>query len=361
MDQLRRAAISFPMLGENFSVCPPASFQLLGRTVYLYGIIIAVGFLLAILYNARRNCKLFGVAKDDLYDALIAAVPLGIIGARLYYCLSFKDASGANPYLQDPVSILRIWEGGLAIYGGVIGGALGMLLTAWRKKISLGALLDMGGMGLLIGQAIGRWGNFTNREAFGWSENVDTLFCRMGLTVPGYQTFYVHPTFLYESLWNVIGFLALHFWTKKHRRRFDGQIFVLYLAWYGLGRMLIEGLRTDSLWLVPGKIRISQLLAAVTFVIAVALLLVFGRKKDRVLYAERAPKEDPLPAEAEKGEDVEEETDDAEEAPAEEAETGDEAAEETEAAPEGALEEVDETENTAADTAEDTSNKTKEE
>lgn len=293
IDQLRQATISFPLLGENFSVCPPASFQLFGRTIYLYGVIIAIGFFLAILYSARRSCKLFGVSSDDLYDALIAAVPLGIIGARLYYCLTFKDWTGANPYLQDPVSILRIWEGGLAIYGGVIGGALGMVLTAWRKKLSLGALLDCGGMGLLIGQAIGRWGNFTNREAYGWSENVDKLFCRMGLTVPGYETFYVHPTFLYESLWNVIGFLALHFWTKKHRRRFDGEVFLLYLAWYGLGRMLIEGLRTDSLWLVPGVIRISQLLAAVTLLVSIVLLLVLGRKKDRVLYAERRAQEEP--------------------------------------------------------------------
>ena len=313
MDQLRQATISFPMLGEGFSVCPPASFQVFGRTIYLYGLIIAIGFLLAIYYNARRNCKLFGVSKDDLYDALIAAVPLGIVCARLYYCLSYKDASGANPYLQDPVSILRIWEGGLAIYGGVIGGVLGMVLTAWRKKISLGALLDMGGMGLLIGQAIGRWGNFTNREAFGWSENVDRIFCRMGLTVPGHETFYVHPTFLYESIWNVIGFLILHFWTRRHRRRFDGQVFLLYLAWYGLGRMFIESLRTDSLWLVPGAIRISQLLAAVTLVISVALLLLFGRKKDRVLYAERAPKDDPVPEEQK-----EEDTETAEEAAPEE-------------------------------------------
>ena len=315
MDQLRQATISFPMFGEGFSVCPPASFQLFGRTIYLYGVIIAVGFFLAILYSVRRSGKLFGVSSDDLYDSLIAAVPLGIIGARLYYCLTFKDASGANPYLQDPVSILKIWEGGLAIYGGVIGGALGMILTAWRKKISLGALVDCGGMGLLIGQAVGRWGNFTNREAYGWSENVDKLFCRMGLTVPGYETFYVHPTFLYESLWNVIGFLGLHFWTKRHRRRFDGEVFLLYLAWYGLGRMLIEGLRTDSLWLVPGVIRISQLLAAVTLIVSVVLLVVFGRKKNRVLWAERRPKDETAqtrkkcPDESARGEDGVLETD----------------------------------------------------
>ncbi len=149
----------------------------------------------------------------------------------------------------------------------------------------------------------------------------------MGLTVPGHETFYVHPTFLYESLWNVIGFLALHFWTKRHRRRFDGEVFLLYLAWYGLGRMLIESLRTDSLWLVPGAIRISQLLAAVTLAVSVVLLIVLGRKKNRLLWAETRPKEDPAPpvehteetkdgsAEEASQEPAEEETEEPEEEP----------------------------------------------
>lgn len=287
MNQLRQAVISFPMLGENFSVCPPASFTLFGREFYLYGVIIAIGFLLAIWYCCKYTCPRVGINSDNLFDALYLAVPLGIICARLYFCFTYHDADGSNPYLADPKSFLYIWEGGLAIYGGVIGGALGVFIASRIKKIPVGTYLDACGSGLLIGQFIGRWGNFTNREAFGWTENVDKVFCRMGLTVPGFDTYYVHPTFLYESLWNFIGFLLLHFWMKKERRRFDGQNFVMYLGWYGLGRMFIEGVRTDSLWLVPGVIRISQLLAAVTLVAAIILLAVLCRKKDRVLYVQR--------------------------------------------------------------------------
>ena len=288
MNQLRRAAISFPLFGEDFSICPPASFSFLGKEIYFYGVLIALGFALAVIYAMRRSRPVFGIKSDDVIDMLLCAVPLAVIGARLYYCLTYKDADGSNPYLSDPVSMIYIWKGGLAIYGGVIGAALGVVIICRAKKISTGAMLDVGGLGLLIGQAVGRWGNFMNREAFGWSEKVDSLFCRMGLTVPGYDTFYVHPTFLYESLWNALGLLWLHIYSKKCRRRFDGQLFVIYIGWYGLGRMLIEGLRTDSLWLVPGVIRVSQLLAAITLVAAIALLIIFGRKKDRVLWVDKA-------------------------------------------------------------------------
>ena len=287
MSQLRQAAISFPMFGENFSVCPSATFTLFGHEFYFYGAIIAVGFLLAIWYCCKYTCPRVGVSSDDLFDALYAAVPLGIICARLYYCLTYHDAAGNNPYLEDPVTMLYVWHGGLAIYGGVIGGALGIFIVSRVKKIPMGAYLDASASGLLIGQLVGRWGNFMNREAFGWTENVDKVFCRMGLTVPGYETFYVHPTFLYESLWNFVGFVGLHFWLKKDKRRFDGQAFVLYMGWYGLGRMIIEGVRTDSLWLVPDVIRVSQLLAAITLVAAVILLVLLCRKKDRVLWVQK--------------------------------------------------------------------------
>lgn len=287
MEQLRQAAISFPMFGENFSICPSASFTLFGKEIYLYGVIIALGFVLAIVYCVKVVCPRFGLASDDMYDMLLAAVPLGIIGARLYYCLTYKNALGINPYLEDPVSMLYIWNGGLAIYGGVIGGVIGIALVSKLKKIRFGAMLDVAAFAVLIGQTVGRWGNFFNREAFGWTENINTVFCRMGLTVPGEETFYVHPTFLYESLWNLIGFIGLHVFSKRVRRRFDGQVAVMYFAWYGFGRMLIEGLRTDSLWLIPDKIRISQLLAGITFVAALVVLLLACRKKDRVLWAEK--------------------------------------------------------------------------
>ena len=278
MNLLRDAAISFPMFGEDFSINPPASFTLFGHTFYFYGAIIALGFLLAVWYCCRR-CRQFGITPDDIIDMLILALPLAIVGARLYYCLTYKNSDGVNPYFQDPVTILYIWEGGLAIYGGIIGAVIGVILTCRRKHISIGAMLDVGAFGLLIGQAIGRWGNFMNREAFGWTENVDQVFCRMGLTLPGQETFYVHPTFLYESLWNALGLLLLHLFSKKCTRKYDGQIFILYIGWYGLGRAFIEGLRTDSLWLIPDVLRISQGVAILSVLAAIILLWVNGRVK----------------------------------------------------------------------------------
>jgi phosphatidylglycerol:prolipoprotein diacylglycerol transferase len=163
---------------------------------------------------------------------------------------------------------LYIWKGGLAIYGGVIGAALGIVVFSLVKKIKVGAVLDLTSLGFLIGQSIGRWGNFFNREAFGAETD---SFLRMGLTnkISGQITYY-HPTFLYESLWNALGFVLLHFLSKK--RKFDGQIALGYLAWYGLGRTFIEGLRMDSLYW--GNFRVSQLLAAGTCFIGVALLMV---------------------------------------------------------------------------------------
>lgn len=165
------------------------------------------------------------------------------------------------------MSILYIWQGGLAIYGGVIGAAIGILVFCKIRKIKIGAVLDLVALGFLIGQVLGRWGNFFNREAFG-SETDG--FLRMGL----YNTFtgvteYHHPTFFYESIWNLLGFVVLH--VLSRRRQFDGQIALGYVAWYGLGRTVIERLRTDSLYW--GSIRVSQMLAALTCVAAVAILI----------------------------------------------------------------------------------------
>lgn len=272
---LPNAAISFPMLGD-WSINPGTSFSLFGLTIHWYGVVIALGFLLAVIYACRRAPHL-GLTSDEVIDVLLLAVPLGIVGARLYFCLTYQNADGVNPYLQNPISMLYIWKGGLAIYGGVIGAVLGLYIVCRYKRLSTGAMLDTTCFGLLIGQCVGRWGNFFNREAFGWSEHVDRIFCRMGLTVPGQEIIYVHPTFLYESLWNLLGFLLLHLWSKKHRRIFDGQHFCLYLAWYGLGRFFIESLRTDSLTI--GPFRISQLLAAGTCVGALVFMAVFTTRR----------------------------------------------------------------------------------
>ena len=261
--------ISFPLFGLTLD--PGKGFAIGPLNIHYYGIIIAVGLMLAVIYGWARR-KEFGIKEDDLTDGVLWVVPFAIICARLYYCVFRWE----EDYAADPITVLYIWKGGLAIYGGVIGAAIGVVVhCAWRK-IKLPALLDLVALGFLIGQAIGRWGNFFNREAFGGETDV---FIKMGLlnSVTG-KVEYHHPTFLYESLWNAAGFAMLHFLSKK--RQYDGQIALGYVAWYGLGRTLIEGLRTDSLYW--GPFRISQLLAAISCVAALAVLLIMAfRKHDR--------------------------------------------------------------------------------
>lgn len=253
--------ITFPNLGIAINPSRVA-FNLFGKDVYWYGIIIALGFVLAVVYATRR-AKQFGLTEDRILDMLFVAVPASIICARLYYCVFYWER-----YADDPISVLYIWEGGIAIYGAVIGAVVSVLLYCKVKKVPFGPLADIGALGLLIGQMIGRWGNFINREAFGAA--TDSFF-KMGLQDALGNVTYYHPTFLYESLWNLVGFVILHFYSKK--RRFDGEIFADYVGWYGLGRLWVEGLRTDSLYLFDTGIRVSQLVAGVTFVLAAAYLL----------------------------------------------------------------------------------------
>ena len=258
------SVISFPSLG--IEVDPARGFSLGPLSINFYGLIIACGLLLAVVYGCTR-AKQFGLRQDDILDGVLWVTPFAILCARAYYCIFQWEI-----YADDPISVLYIWKGGLAIYGGVLGAALGVIVFTRIKRIKLGAVLDIVSLGFLIGQALGRWGNFFNREAFGAA--TDSVL-RMGLynTVTGKTEFY-HPTFLYESLWNAAGFLLLHFLSK--RRRYDGQIALGYVAWYGLGRAFIEGLRMDSLmW---GPFRVSQLLAAVSFLAAVVTLLVLHFK-----------------------------------------------------------------------------------
>ena len=262
---MREAIISFPFLG--LTVDPPYCIEIGGFCIYYYGIIIAVGFLLAVLYASRVH-KRFDISMDDVYDYIIWGVIAGVICARLYYCITFTDEAGVHTYLRDPAAMLRIRDGGLAIYGGVIGAVLALIVRSRMKKQSVFPILDVMSFGFLIGQLVGRWGNFFNREAYGYETDV---FCRMGLTLGG-ATVYVHPTFLYESLWNLLGLILLHFHAKKHRK-WQGQYFLAYLIWYGFGRAAIEGLRSDSLWLVPGVIRISQLLGLVSALAALVLYI----------------------------------------------------------------------------------------
>ena len=273
--------IRFPGLGIEVNPDPVlVSFG--GFSIHWYGVIIAVGLFLAAAYICRR-APAFGLTEDNFLSMLLIALPLGIIGARAYYCLFNWKLYAANP-----VSVLYVWEGGLAIYGGVIGGAIGAILYCRFSKTPFGPMADMCGLGLLIGQSVGRWGNFVNREAHG---GVTDGLLRMGLTGPGGQVTYYHPTFLYESVWNLLGFVLLHFFSKKHRR-YDGEIFTMYVGWYGLGRAWIEGMRTDSLYFCG--LRVSQLLAVLSCLAAVGLLVwnLYIRPKDpELMYVRRRERE----------------------------------------------------------------------
>lgn len=270
--------ISFPSLGLQMDP-ERIVVNLFGKNIYWYGLIIVIGFALAVVY-ANRRAKQFGLKQDDILDILLVATPVAIVCARAYYCIF-----NWSLFADQPISVLYIWHGGLAIYGGIIGAAVVVALATKIKKISCLALLDITSLGFMIGQSIGRWGNFVNREAFGAETD---SFLRMGLTDATGHTIYVHPTFLYESAWNLLGFVLLHIFSKH--RKYDGQVALLYVAWYGLGRGFIEGLRSDSLYLFGTNLRVSQLLAFASCLIALGILFyqqVF-RELDRAeLYVNR--------------------------------------------------------------------------
>ena len=256
------STISFPGLG--ISVNPGYGIDIGPLSIRYYGLIIVFGLLLASIYGLRRG-KEFGLTQDDILDGAMIIVPFAIICARIYYCIF-----AWHEFAAAPIRVLYIWEGGIAIYGGVIGAAIGIVVYCLVKKIPIGTALDITSLGFLIGQSIGRWGNFFNREAFGAQTKI---FLRMGLenAATGAVTYH-HPTFLYESLWNAVGFVLLHFLSK--RRKYDGQIALGYVAWYGLGRTVIEGLRTDSLYW--GPFRVSQMLGALSCFGAVAALVILA-------------------------------------------------------------------------------------
>lgn len=251
---MSHATILFPLFGEGFSINPPESISVFGFPIYFYGMIIAFGFALAGFYAYRRR-EFFGLSADNVLDIFLSSVVFGIIGARLYYVIfNAQDFFAPGKWLD----IIRTRDGGLAVYGGIIAGCTAAYVYAKRKKLNAIKLLDVGGLAIPIGQAIGRWGNFFNREAFGTET---TLPWRMGLSYDDVPAVYVHPTFLYESLWNAVGFVLLHMFSKRFKK-YDGQIFLLYLFWYGLGRFWIEGLRTDSLYIAQTGLRASQIFAA---------------------------------------------------------------------------------------------------
>ena len=261
--------VAFPGLGIEIPISRGFELFNTGITIYWYGVMIALGFALAVIY-ALRNYKRFDLKADPMIDVVLVAAVIAIVCARLYYILFSGNLSD---YLADPLSILAIRDGGLAIYGAVIGAFTTGLWMCRLRKVNTLAMFDIASVGFFIGQALGRWGNFFNQEAFGanttlpWGMTGSSI--ALGQNGAGFDpSLPVHPTFLYESLWCLIGFIGLHVLSKK-AYKFKGQLFATYLMWYGLGRVMIEGLRTDSLML--GPFRVSQLLS-VLLILAGAVL-----------------------------------------------------------------------------------------
>ncbi|MBU5626972.1 prolipoprotein diacylglyceryl transferase [Oscillibacter sp. MSJ-2] len=273
MTALKDMPISFPGLFGDWEFTASPKMLNIGHGVYWYGFLIALGLMVA-LWFCMKQSKRFGITEDNVLDLVLWGTPAGILGARLYYVIFywslFQNADGSPNWGK----IVAIWDGGLAIYGTVIAAFLTAFVYCRHKKIKLWAMTDLCVMGLLIGQAIGRWGNFMNREAFGAET---TLPWRMRLWTSAYRYIEVHPTFFYESLWNVVGLLLIFFVITK-ARRFDGENTCFYFLWYGLGRLWIEGLRTDSLylfdWMLFGEpIRVSQALSLVVAILAAFFLV----------------------------------------------------------------------------------------
>ena len=261
--------VSFPGLGIELTI-DPVAFSIGNFSIYWYGIIIAVGFTLAFCY-VMINSKRFEINSDKLIDTIIVGLITGIIGARLYYVIFYPG----DTYINDPLSILQIHEGGLAIYGGIIGGLAGGLTVAKIKKINIPSSLDLAALGFLIGQCIGRWGNFMNQEAFGTDTSLPWGMVSENTLLETNNP--VHPCFLYESLWCLLGFILLDIFSRKFRK-YNGQIFLLYIVWYGTERFLVEGLRTDSLMIPYVNLRVSQILAVVSVIISIIFLVIFKNK-----------------------------------------------------------------------------------
>ena len=289
---LRISKISFPGLGiEEFSVNSVA-FEIFGIEIAWYALFITFGMICCITYAVLQSRKI-GMTFDDVIDFALFTIPIGVIGARLYYVLSELDQ------YHSFKEVINIREGGLAIYGGIIAGTITVFVVSLVKKINFFAFGDCVAPGVLLAQGIGRWGNFMNGEAFGYETD---WFCRMGLQnfLTGNKLMYVHPTFLYESLWNLLGVLLVYLFAKLIGKKYDGQLILLTFGWYGLGRMFIEGLRTDSLYIPGTEIRTSQALALVIFVFCLAMLIFFMIKKPTKPLYVKVNEEKP---EAEKTED----------------------------------------------------------
>lgn len=275
--------LSFPGLGIDTFAVNEVAFKLFGREVRWYGIILTIGIIATcafIYFNAKKA----GFLTDDILDYFIFCIVFGIAGARIYYVLFnldnfiVKNGSFWQNVKESLIKMVGIWNGGIAIYGGIIAIFITAYIISRKKRLPFYKIIDIGGPAAMIGQAIGRWGNFVNAEAYGTETDI---FCRMGIaySTDGKMTYY-HPTFLYESLWNIIGFTLIMIFFR--RRKYDGQSFLWYITWYGFGRMFIEALRTDSLYIGNTTLRISQVIGFACVIIGLILLL-----RNRQIYKDK--------------------------------------------------------------------------
>ena len=270
--------IGFPGLGIEMFEMNRTAFTVFGVDIQWYGILLSTGIVLAFLLFYRLGTKREHIKADDIYNVTLFTVPVAIIGARLVYVITNWDSYKDKGFLN----MINIRGGGIAIYGAIIFGLLTVIVYNRVKKVGTLSMLDALAPAVMLGQTIGRWGNFANQEAFGtntdlpwgmYSEKICSYIIRNQSSLPGVDPYKpVHPTFLYESIWCIVGFIILYIILKK-ARKFSGQLFLCYGIWYGIGRTIIEGLRTDSLYIVE-NLRASQLLSLILVAVCSVLLIV---------------------------------------------------------------------------------------
>ena len=314
------STISFPGLGIDSFTVDNVAFYIFGRPIAWYALFITLGMVCCFIYVVLKAKKI-GINMDTVIDYALFTIPIGVVGARLLYVISnldfYLDKRNYDNFFQGLISIP---DGGLAIYGGIICGALTVLCVSKFKKISFFGFGDCVAPGVILAQGIGRWGNFMNGEAYGTVSNGlfrmglynynttrDTLLEKAGADIT--KMVYVHPTFLYESVWNISGFILVNLYSKFIGKKYDGQLILLTFGWYGLGRMIFEGLRTDPLqpFLKYGiELRINQLIAALAFIICLSLLIFFAIKKPKSeLFVYEGPSGNEEKKDVDKGENSE--------------------------------------------------------
>lgn len=289
MEDIYFRRVEFPNLFSGEITLNRVALDIFGFKIFWYAVIIAAGLILAVIYCTKRGRKV-GLTSDDVFDVALFGGIFGFLGARVFYVI-FWNINPENAFKYDFITTFTtIHDGGLAIYGGIIMGTIAGVLTCKIRKAPVLPICDMGGCGFLIGQAIGRWGNFVNQEAYGaptagdlpWGMTgnvikIDPIVQEAQASLPAGKYALVHPCFLYESLWCFLGLLFIHFIISRFQT-FDGEQFIWYVIWYGSGRGFIEGLRTDSLYVGGTGIRVSQLIGFATALFCVILLVYFKIK-----------------------------------------------------------------------------------